>query len=37
MFWYKVGYAEVVLFILVAFMRIDNAKSDLTEDEEIGA
>jgi hypothetical protein len=35
-FWYEVGCTGVALLILVVFMRIDNAKSDLTEDEKMG-
>ncbi|KAI9774443.1 MAG: hypothetical protein M1839_001726 [Geoglossum umbratile] len=36
-FWYEAACAGVALFILVVFVRIDNAKSDLTEDEKMEA
>ena len=37
LFRYKVGCVGVALFILVVFVRIDNAKSDLAEDEKMEA
>ncbi|KAI9776687.1 MAG: hypothetical protein M1839_009414 [Geoglossum umbratile] len=36
-FWYEVGCAGVALLIMAVFVRIDNAKSDLTEDEKMEA
>ncbi|KAI9763359.1 MAG: hypothetical protein M1840_000551 [Geoglossum simile] len=34
-FWYEVGCAAMALFVLAAFVKIDSAKSDLTEDEKM--